>query len=94
MSALAIIIFVIVYGRMIEIYCASRSAAFHPKAVCGHFGNPTWFAGVGGRTHTHKHAHIVCGVVSFFIADAISNLSERLPGELIFRSQESYCKKV
>ena len=40
MSALAIIIFVIVYGRMIEIYRASRSAAFHPKAVCGHFGNP------------------------------------------------------
>lgn len=40
MSALAIVIFIIVYGRMIEIYCASRSAAFHPKAVCGHFGNP------------------------------------------------------
>lgn len=40
MSALSIIIFIIVYGRMIEIYCASRSAAFHPKAVCGHFGNP------------------------------------------------------
>ena len=40
MSALAIVIFVIVYGRMIEIYRASRSAAFHPKAVCGHFGNP------------------------------------------------------
>lgn len=40
MIALNIVIFVIVYGRMIEIYCASRSAAFHPKAVCGHFGNP------------------------------------------------------
>jgi len=40
MSALAIIIFVIVYGRMIEIYRASRSTAFHPKAVRGHFGNP------------------------------------------------------
>ena len=40
MTALNIVIFVIVYGRMIEIYCASRSAAFHPKAVCGHFGNP------------------------------------------------------
>ena len=40
MSALAIVIFVIVYGRMIEIYCASRSAAFHPKAARGHFGNP------------------------------------------------------
>ena len=40
MIALNIVIFVIVYGRMIEIYCASRSAAFHPKAVRGHFGNP------------------------------------------------------
>ena len=40
MTALNIIIFVLVYGRMIEIYCASRSAAFHPKAVRGHFGNP------------------------------------------------------
>ena len=40
MLALNIVIFVIVYGRMIEIYCASRSAAFHPKAVRGHFGNP------------------------------------------------------
>ena len=40
MSALAIIIFVIVYGRMIEIYCASRSAACNPQAVRGHFGNP------------------------------------------------------
>ena len=38
--ALTICIFVIVYGRMIEIYCASRSVAFHPKAACGHFGNP------------------------------------------------------
>ena len=37
---LSICIFIIVYGRMIEIYSASRSAAFHPKAVCGHFGNP------------------------------------------------------
>ena len=40
MLALNIIIFVIVYGRMIEIYRASRSVAFHPKAACGHFGNP------------------------------------------------------
>ena len=40
MNALNICIFIIVYGRMIEIYRASRSAAFHPKAVCGHFGNP------------------------------------------------------
>ena len=40
MWAINIVIFVIVYGRMIEIYRASRSAAFHPKAVRGHFGNP------------------------------------------------------
>lgn len=40
MQIMGIIIFVLVYGRMIEIYCASRSAAFHPKAVRGHFGNP------------------------------------------------------
>lgn len=40
MYALSIVIFIIVYGRMVEIYRASRSAAFHPKAVCGHFGNP------------------------------------------------------
>ena len=40
MKILGIAIFVIVYGRMVEIYCASRSAAFHSKAVCGHFENP------------------------------------------------------
>ena len=40
MQILSIAIFVIVYGRMVEIYRASRSAAFHSKAVCGHFGNP------------------------------------------------------
>ena len=40
MSILSVIITVIMYGRMIEIYRASRSAAFHPKAVRGHFGNP------------------------------------------------------
>ena len=40
MLALNIIIFVIVYGRMIEIYRASRSAACNPQAVRGHFGNP------------------------------------------------------
>ena len=39
-NILAMIIYVIVVGRMIEIYRASRSAAFHPKAVRGHFGNP------------------------------------------------------
>lgn len=40
MKIMSVLITVILYGRMIEIYCASRSAAFHPKAVCGHFGNP------------------------------------------------------
>lgn len=40
MNALNICIFIIVYGRMIEIYRASRSAACHPQAVRGHFGNP------------------------------------------------------
>ena len=40
MWALYICIFIVIYGRMIEIYRASRSAAFHPKAVCGHFREP------------------------------------------------------
>ena len=40
MNILSICIFLVIYGRMIEIYRASRSAAFHPKAVRGHFGNP------------------------------------------------------
>ena len=40
MQILGIAIFVIVYGRMIEIYRASRSAACNPQAVHGHFGNP------------------------------------------------------
>ena len=40
LKIMSILITVILYGRMIEIYCASRSAAFHPKAVRGHFGNP------------------------------------------------------
>ena len=40
MKIISVLITVILYGRMIEIYCASRSAAFHPKAVRGHFGNP------------------------------------------------------
>ena len=44
------------------------------------------------RSHQERPIHNVYG--PFFIADAISSLSERLPGELIFRSQESYCKKV
>lgn len=37
---LSICIFLVIYGRMIEIYRASRSAACHPQAVRGHFGNP------------------------------------------------------
>ena len=40
LKILSVVITVIMYGRMIEIYRASRSAAFHPKAVRGHFGNP------------------------------------------------------
>ena len=40
MKIMSVLITVILYVRMIEIYRASRSAAFHPKAVCGHFGNP------------------------------------------------------
>ena len=37
---LTIAIFLVIYGRMIEVYCASRSAACNPQAVRGHFGNP------------------------------------------------------
>ena len=40
MKIISVFITVILYGRMIEIYRASRSAAFHPKTVRGHFGNP------------------------------------------------------
>lgn len=40
MKIISVFITVILYGRMIEIYRASRNAAFHPKAVRGHFGNP------------------------------------------------------
>lgn len=40
MKIMSVLITVILYGRMIEIYRASRSVAFHPKAACGHFGNP------------------------------------------------------
>lgn len=40
MKIMTVWITVILYGRMIEIYRASRSAAFHPKAARGHFGNP------------------------------------------------------
>ena len=40
MWALYICIFIVIYGRMLEIYRASRSAACNPQAVRGHFGNP------------------------------------------------------
>lgn len=40
MKIISVFITVILYGRMIEIYRASRSAAFHPKTARGHFGNP------------------------------------------------------
>ena len=40
MWAMYICIFIVIYGRMIEIYRASRSAACNPQAVRGHFGNP------------------------------------------------------
>ena len=40
MKIMSVLITVILFGRMIEIYRASRSAAVHPKAVRGHFGNP------------------------------------------------------
>ena len=40
MKVISVFITVILYGRMIEIYRASRSAAFHPRVVRGHFGNP------------------------------------------------------
>ena len=38
MWALYICIFIVIYGRMLEIYRASRSAACNPQAVRGHFG--------------------------------------------------------
>ena len=40
MNVLSICIMLVIYGRMIQIYRASRSAACHPQAVRGHFGNP------------------------------------------------------
>lgn len=40
MPILSFCVMLVLVGRMIEVYRASRSAAFHPKAVCGHFGNP------------------------------------------------------
>lgn len=38
--AMNIVIFVVVYGRMLEIYSASRSADRYSRTACGHFGNP------------------------------------------------------
>ena len=40
MKIISLLITVMLYGRMIEIYRASRSAACNPQAVRGHFGNP------------------------------------------------------
>ena len=40
MKIISLLITVMLFGRMIEIYRASRSAAFHPKTARGHFGNP------------------------------------------------------
>jgi len=40
LKIISVLITVILYGRMIEIYRASRSAACNPQAVRGHFGNP------------------------------------------------------
>jgi hypothetical protein len=41
--AVAICIFIVIYGRMLEVYRASRSAACNPQAVRGHF----WESGFG-----------------------------------------------
>ena len=40
MPILSLCVMIVLVGRMVEIYSASRSAAFHPKAGRGHFGNP------------------------------------------------------
>lgn len=40
MKIISLLITVMLFGRMIEIYRASRSAACNPQAVRGHFGNP------------------------------------------------------
>ena len=40
LRVLALLIMLITFGRMIEIYRASRSAACNPQAVRGHLGNP------------------------------------------------------
>lgn len=37
---LSFVMILSVYGRMFKLYSASRSTAFHPKAVRGHLGNP------------------------------------------------------
>ena len=39
-TVLSFIMILTVYSRMFKLYSASRSAACHPQAVCGHFGNP------------------------------------------------------
>ena len=40
LKVISVFITVILYGRMIEIYCASRNAAFHPKAGVRAFWDP------------------------------------------------------
>ena len=40
MPILSFCVMIVLVGRMIEIYSASRSTVLHPKTVRGHFGNP------------------------------------------------------
>ena len=40
MPILSLCVMIVLVGRMVEIYSASRSTAFYPKAARGHFGNP------------------------------------------------------
>ena len=40
MKIMSVLLTVILYGRMIEIYCASRGATCNPQVTRGHFGNP------------------------------------------------------
>ena len=40
MPILSLCVMIVLVGRMVEIYSASRSAAFYSKAARGHFGNP------------------------------------------------------
>ena len=40
LQAISVCIFLIIFGRMLEIYRASRSADCYPQTARGHFGNP------------------------------------------------------